>query len=329
MRDLSNLHTFRLPAECFDFVEVTSADNLMTLEPQEPWYLLGEGSNTAFIEDFQGTVIHNALKGVQVDELPEYTRVTVAGGENWHELVSQLRSMDINGLENLALIPGSVGAAPVQNIGAYGVEVSQFIELVTAWDVEKRHWAYFTPSDCEFGYRDSIFKQTPGRWFITEVSFLMPKKWHPVTHYAPLNELPEPVTAQAIFDKVIETRRQKLPDPTVTPNAGSFFKNPVVSIEHLKALEPKLPGVVSYPVSDSSVKLAAGWLIDNLGLKSLSVGNVGVNPKQALVLVNNGQARGAELLALAQEIQDRVYDVTGVELEPEVRLVGAQGLINL
>ena len=157
----------------------------------------------------------------------------------------------------------------------------------------------------------------------------MPKKWHPVTHYAPLNELPEPVTAQAIFDKVIETRRQKLPDPTVTPNAGSFFKNPVVSIEHLKALEPKLPGVVSYPVSDSSVKLAAGWLIDNLGLKSLSVGNVGVNPKQALVLVNKGQAQGAELLALAQEIQDRVYDVTGVELEPEVRLVGAQGLIEL
>lgn len=329
MRDLSNLHTFRLPAQCFDFVEITHTDDLTTLQPREPWYLLGEGSNTAFIEDFQGTIIHNALKGIQVDELPEFFRVTVAGGENWHALVSELRSKDINGLENLALIPGSVGAAPVQNIGAYGVEVSQFIELVTAWDVEKRHWAYFTPSDCEFGYRDSIFKQTPGRWFITEVSFLLPKKWQPVTHYAPLNELSAPVTAQAVFDKVIETRQRKLPDPAVTPNAGSFFKNPVVSIEHLKALEAKLPGLVSYPVSDSSVKLAAGWLIDKLGLKSLSVGDVGVNPQQALVLINSGQAQGSDLVALAQEIQDRVYDVTGVTLEPEVRLVGAHGLIDL
>lgn len=304
-------------------------DDVTALQPQEPWYLLGEGSNTVFIEDFQGTIVHNRLKGVEIENLPEHTRVTVAGGENWHELVSYLRSNAFHGLENLALIPGSVGAAPVQNIGAYGVEVSQFIELVTAWDIDKQHWAYFSPADCQFGYRDSIFKQTPGRWFITEVSFLLPKAWAGVTHYAPLNELSEPVTASLIFDKVIETRRHKLPDPEVTPNAGSFFKNPVVSAERLKALMTQLPGLVSYPLADGSVKLAAGWLIDKLGLKSLSVGQVGVNPNQALVLVNNGQASGAELIALVQTIQDKVYDATGVTLEPEVRLVGRHGLINL
>ncbi|MCA1767376.1 MAG: FAD-binding protein, partial [Idiomarina sp.] len=189
MIELAERHTFKLPAKSRSLVELNSSDDIQQLSFEEPYYLLGEGSNTLFVDDFQGTVICNQLLGVCIEELEADYYVTAAAGENWHNFVTDLRSRNIDGLENLALIPGSVGAAPVQNIGAYGVEVSTFIERVTAWDIKEKRWVEMSRDDCEFAYRDSVFKQHPGRWLITSVVFRLPKNWQPVAHYSPLNEL--------------------------------------------------------------------------------------------------------------------------------------------
>ncbi|RUO64887.1 UDP-N-acetylmuramate dehydrogenase [Idiomarina ramblicola] len=329
MIDLAERHTFKLPAKSRSLVELNSSDAVEQLSFEEPYYLLGEGSNTLFVDDFQGTVICNQLLGVCIEERKTDYLVTAAAGENWHNFVTDLRTRNIDGLENLALIPGSIGAAPVQNIGAYGVEVSTFIEQVTAWDIRAKRWVEMTRGDCEFAYRDSVFKQHPGRWLITSVVFRLPKNWQPVTHYSPLNELSGRVTAQNIFDKVIEVRQRKLPDPKVIPNAGSFFKNPIVAKDQLDELLKKWPDMVYFPVADNQVKVAAGWLIEQLGLKSEFVGEAAINPYQALVLINRGQASGHDVTQLAQKIMKQVADVSGIILEPEVRLVGQHGLIQL
>lgn len=329
MIELAERHTFKLPTRSRSLVELNSSDAVEQLSFEEPYYLLGEGSNTLFLDDFQGTVICNQLLGVCIEEQEADYLVTAAAGENWHNFVTDLRARNIDGLENLALIPGSVGAAPVQNIGAYGVEVSTFIEQVTAWDIKEKQWVEMSSGDCEFAYRDSVFKQHPGRWLITSVVFRLPKNWQPVTHYSPLNELSGSVGAQKIFDKVIEIRQQKLPDPKLIPNAGSFFKNPVISKAQIDELVKKWPDIVYFPVADNQVKVAAGWLIEHLGLKSESVGEAAVNPNQALVLINRGQASGCDVTQLARKIMKKVADASGITLEPEVRLVGQHGLIHL
>ncbi|MDV6315788.1 UDP-N-acetylmuramate dehydrogenase [Idiomarina sp. HP20-50] len=329
MIELAERHTFKLPARCRSFIELDCSDDVEQLSFDEPYYLLGEGSNTLFIDDFQGTVICNRLLGVCIEEQENAYLVTAAAGENWHNFVTDLRARNIDGLENLALIPGSVGAAPVQNVGAYGVEVATFIEQVTAWDIKKKSWVHMSRSDCQFCYRNSLFKQYPGRWLITSVVFRLPKDWQPVTHYSPLNELKGNVSAQNIFNKVLEVRQKKLPDPKVTPNAGSFFKNPVITKKQLEELLKKWPDMVYFPVAEDQVKVAAGWLIEHLGLKSEAIGGAAVNPHQALVLINKGDATGNDVTQLARRIMQQVAEASGITLEPEVRLVGQQGLLQL
>lgn len=329
MIELAERHTFKLPAKCRSLIELNSSDDVEQLSFNEPYYLLGEGSNTVFVDDFQGTVICNRLLGVCIEELESAYVVTAAAGENWHDFVTDLRARNIDGLENLALIPGSVGAAPVQNIGAYGVEVATFIEQVTAWDIKDKCWIQMNRDECLFQYRDSVFKQQPGRWLITAVVFRLPKDWKPVTHYSPLNELQGNISAQNIFDKVIEVRQKKLPDPKVIPNAGSFFKNPVIAKSELNELLLRWPDLVYFPVNDNEVKVAAGWLIEHLGLKAEFVGDAAVNPHQALVLINRGQASGSDVTQLARKIILQVAEESGIRLEPEVRMVGQQGLVNL
>lgn len=329
MIELAERHTFKLPAQCRSLIELKSSDDVEDLAFEEPYYLLGEGSNTLFVDNFYGTVICNRLLGVCIEEQESSYLITSAAGENWHNFVADLRARSIDGLENLALIPGSVGAAPVQNVGAYGVEVATFIEQVTAWDIKEKCWVSMNREACQFAYRDSVFKQHPGRWLITSVVFRLPKDWQPVTHYAPLNQLQGHVSAQKIFDTVVEVRQRKLPDPKVIPNAGSFFKNPVITKAQLDELLLKWPDMVYFPVADNQVKVAAGWLIEHLGLKSAFVGDAAVNPRQALVLINKAQATGSDIKQLALKIMKQVADASGIMLEPEVRLVGQHGLVQL
>jgi UDP-N-acetylmuramate dehydrogenase len=254
-------------------------------------------------------------------------RIEVGAGENWHGVVEQLVRSGRPGLENMALIPGSCGAAPVQNIGAYGLELAERFESLQAWDFEAQRQVTLSLTDCQFGYRDSVFKHaTPGRYAILSITLALPKVWQPVRGYADVdNELKArgltQSTALDIFDAVVAIRRRKLPDPAVIGNAGSFFKNPVVSREKQAELVRHFPSLVSYPLSGGRYKLAAGWLIEAAGLKGATRGRAGVYEKQALVLVNRGGATGAEILALAREVQAKVADKFGVALEPEPVIV--------
>jgi UDP-N-acetylmuramate dehydrogenase len=227
------------------------------------------------------------------------------------------------GLENLALIPGSCGAAPIQNIGAYGLELTRRFHSLAAWDFASQRLVRMTAAECAFGYRDSLFKHAlAGCRLILSVTLALPKQWRPVEGYADLaRELKERGVARpdarAIFDAVVAIRRRKLPDPTVIGNAGSFFKNPIVSCEEYRALIARYPSLVGYPQPGGSVKLAAGWLIEAVGLKGATRGRAGVYEKQALVLVNRGGATGAEILAMASEVQEKVAEAFDVWLEPE------------
>ena len=233
-------------------------------------------------------------------------------------------------MENLALIPGTVGAAPIQNIGAYGVEVERFIAAVHYVDLLDGQRHTLPNAACKFGYRDSIFKhELKNKAFITQVDFLMPKQWCPVSNYSPLDTLTEP-TATEIFELVCHTRQSKLPDPKVLGNAGSFFKNPVVSHEEAERLKSKFAQIPNYPVDQQSTKLAAGWLIDQVGLKGFEYKNVAVHEAQARVWVNKtGKATGEELLDLIKIIRDKIFEQFNVKLETEVRLIGTHGEINI
>jgi UDP-N-acetylmuramate dehydrogenase len=249
------------------------------------------------------------------------TQIRVGAGVNWHEFVTWSLAHGLPGLENLALIPGTTGAAPIQNIGAYGVEVSDLIQSITAFDCNAQTFIEMTPDACQFAYRDSIFKHHPQRYIITAVTFSLPKNWVPQLQYADLTNffatqknLPSPT---AIFDAVCTIRQKKLPDPKVIGNVGSFFKNPSVSQIQLTQLLNAFPKMIAYPQSNGSHKLAAGWLIDQCGFKGAQRDAVGVYEKQALVLVNLGKGAATELLALASEIQAAVQDRFGVLLEIE------------
>jgi UDP-N-acetylmuramate dehydrogenase len=258
---------------------------------------------------------------------PEGSLVEIGAGENWHEVVAWTLAQGCAGLENLALIPGTVGAAPVQNIGAYGVEIKDRFHSLDAVDLVTGRGVTLDAAACRFGYRDSVFKHTgfgglAGKSVITRVRFWLPRPWQPVLGYLELERkrletgihAPD---AQTVFDWVCAIRRAKLPDPAVIGNAGSFFKNPVVSAEQCRDIIGRDPEIVHYPLPDGSVKLAAGWLIDACGWKGKTVGRAGVYDKQALVLVNRGGASGAEVLTLARAIQESVYGRFGIRLEPE------------
>lgn len=326
--NITNLHSFALSATCRQLIELTCQSQL----PEVPWnaqtLILGEGTNTIFLDNFNGCVLVNKLKGLHVKETATDFLVTAQAGENWHDFVVFLHDKGIHGLENLALIPGTVGAAPVQNIGAYGVEVGTFIEAVAGWDCKKSEATLWSHNECSFGYRSSRFKQPEWRHIIiTAVHFRIPKNWQPVLSYKELMDLPENVSATQLMERIIAVRTEKLPDPSDIPNAGSFFKNPTVPEEFARTLKAKYPELPQYPQANGQVKLAAAWLIEQAGLKQVAYGDAAVHQRQALVLINLGSAKGEELKRLAQHIIRVVFETYGVQLEPEVRLISAEGLM--
>lgn len=333
---LKSLHTFSFSADCRQVMTINSVDSLITcLEliknmPNTNEYLvLGEGSNTVFVEDYPYPVLLNKIRGIALSEDVSYHYLAVGAGENWHELVTYCVEKNIGGFENLALIPGTVGASPIQNIGAYGVEIEKFIDKVEFWDVAKKSIQSLPKKECEFGYRDSIFKrQVANSRIITRVFFKLPKKNELIAGYGPLAKLISP-TINDIYHAVVDVRKSKLPDPTVFGNAGSFFKNPVISKTHFDALQLKNNDIVSYLIDQDKVKIPAAWLIDKLGFKGKRIGDIACHIQQPLVLVNLGQGEGRDLLTLARDIRNSVQKEFDIELENEVRLIGNKGLVDL
>jgi UDP-N-acetylmuramate dehydrogenase len=328
---LQSLNSFNIDAMTSTIYFPSNTDELIEVAEQHltDFYILGDGSNTLFCESQAPVIIKPTFRGIEVNERTEYVDISVACAENWHDFVLFCIENEIYGLENLALIPGSVGAAPVQNIGAYGVEVEQFIDHVSWFDFTSQKVVKYNNALCQFAYRDSIFKRTlNGKGIITHVHFRFPKNWQPVVSYQGLSDLPAPITAQNIMQKVIQLRQAKLPDPKQLANAGSFFKNPIVSHECFKSLQQHFSDMPSYPQRNSDVKLAAGWLIEQAGLKGFRQGSVGVHEKQALVLINYDNASGQDIASLAQYIQKEVMLAFGVWLVPEVRFIAQHGEID-
>jgi UDP-N-acetylmuramate dehydrogenase len=293
-----------------------------------PKFVLGGGSNIVLTGDVKPLVLKVEIKGLRLVEETSRAWIVEAGaGEVWHDTVRWTLDQGFPGLENLALIPGTVGAAPVQNIGAYGVELKDRFESLDAVDLVTGRSVTLWPEICAFGYRDSVFKHSlANRSVITRVRFRLPKPWRPVLGYLDLERkihdtgIDAP-TPRQIFDWICAIRRAKLPDPQVIGNAGSFFKNPVVTPEQCRDIIGRDPEIVHYPMPDGSIKLAAGWLIDACGWKGKSMGQAGVYEKQALVLVNRGHAIGSEVMLLAGAIQESVYGRFGIRLEPEPLVV--------
>jgi len=293
-----------------------------------PRLVLGGGTNVLFVSDFPGLVLHIRVPGHrQVGETADSWLFEVGAGVDWHQTVCLLLQDGFGGLENLALIPGTVGAAPIQNIGAYGLEMAERLHCVQAWDCAQQAIVQMTTEECEFGYRDSIFKRKyKGNRIIMSVTLALPKRWQPLLGYAELERdlkarsvaTPSP---RDIFDAVCAIRRRKLPDPTKVGNAGSFFKNPIVSRHRRTELIERFPSLVSYELAGGRYKLAAGWLIEACGMKGVRRGRAAVYDHQALVLVNRGGASGREILELAREVQARVADKFDVFLEPEAVIV--------
>jgi UDP-N-acetylmuramate dehydrogenase len=301
-------------------------DFFLSEKAEKPFLVLGEGANVLFTKDFEGTVLKMETKGIEiVSEDSNQVIIKVKAGENWDDFVRYSLSKGYYGLENLALIPGKVGSCPIQNIGAYGKEVKNFITKVYALSVKDKVLRTFSPAECAFGYRTSVFKQAlKGQYIITDVEFTLTKKANLDINYADLQRQLAANTAispQDVYDAVAAIRKAKLPDYKTFGNAGSFFKNPIVSTAHLEKLKQKYNNLTTYPISENTVKLAAGQLIDLLGWKGKRVGEAGVHPQQALVLVNYGNATGKEILHLAQEIQKDVYANFGVNLEMEVNVI--------
>lgn len=297
---------------------------------REPLLVIGEGSNVLFLEDFAGTVMINNLKGIEVREEDNAWHLHVSSGENWHYLVSKTLEQEIPGLENLALIPGLVGSAPIQNIGAYGLELKHVCEYVDLLNLRTGEIDRMSPERCEFGYRESVFKhEFKVGYIIVGVGLRLNKLWSPLLNYGDLTKLDrQTVTPQQVFDSVCAMRRSKLPDPRVMGNAGSFFKNPQVSAEKASMLFTQYPTMPHYPQLDGQVKLAAGWLIDQCSLKGYQIGGAAVHRQQALVLVNTDNASSRDVVELARHVRNTVAAKFDVWLEPEVRFIGATGELD-
>ena len=330
---LLTFNTFSVPCQAQNFYEVTSENELpllTTLFPEQinkgDFYLLGEGSNTLFINDSVELVIKTKLTGISYQETEQDYFVSASAGENWHQFVISCIAKGIYGLENLALIPGSVGASPVQNIGAYGVELADFCYQVHWFDFTTNKLQIMTTQQCLCGYRDSIFKnELKNKGLITKVVFKFPKYWQAKIEYQGLVDLSLPITPEKIMAKVIQLRTEKLPDPNILPNAGSFFKNPIVTLEQFTALKNEYLNMPFYPQADGSVKLAAGWLIEQVGLKGKQLEKVAVHDKQALVLINNNNGTGQDVIQLARLIRATVFAKFSLYLTPEVRFIGLHG----
>lgn len=331
---LQSLNTFRLPGRAASFATIETLPQLAGLIAMPEWkhrrrFVLGGGSNLILAGDFDGLVLHVRIPGrALVAESADAWFVRAGAGENWPDFVRWTLDRGWPGLENLALIPGTVGAAPIQNIGAYGLEVAERFQQLEAVDLETGETVIFGRAACQFGYRDSVFKrEAAGRYLVTAVTFRLPRCWRPVTGYADVareleaRSIAEP-TAWDVFGAVAAIRSRKLPDPARIPSAGSFFKNPVVDAAAFAQLTARHPDLPHYPQPDGRVKLAAGWLIERCGWKGGGMGPVGVYQHQALVLINRGGARGEDVLRLARAIQISVRAAFELELEPEPVILG-------
>ena len=327
--DLAGRTTLALPGRAAFYSRISAADQLAPLLARRDRrrFVLGCGSNLVLCGDFDGLLLHMAITGRELlgdDDEARYVRA--GAGENWHDFVQWTLAQGWPGLENLSLIPGTVGAAPIQNIGAYGLEVGERLHSLSACDTASGEFVRFDRQACRFAYRDSVFKQEgwhlDARFVITDVTFRLPKAWQPLIRYADVaaelaaREITV-LDARHVADAVIAVRQRKLPDPAQIPNAGSFFHNPVVDLAAADRLRADHPGLPCYAQADGRVKLAAGWLIEHAGWKGRDLGRVGMYEKQALVLVNRGGATGADVVALMQAVQRTVRERFGVWLEPE------------
>lgn len=328
---LQSFNTFGIQAYAKSITVVESVQELVeawneAVSNEQPAIILGEGSNVLFLNDFAGSIIVNRIKGIEVTEQDDAWLLHVGAGENWHQLVESTLQQGIPGLENLALIPGCVGSSPIQNIGAYGVEIKQVCQYVDCIDLNSGLALRLDNEQCQFGYRDSIFKQAAYKHYaIVAIGLRLAKKWQPVLTYGSLIQLnPATVTAQQVFDSVCEMRTSKLPDPKVNGNAGSFFKNPVITAQQAQELFAHYPNLPHYPQPDGQMKLAAGWLIDQCQLKGHQIGGAAVHRQQALVLINEDNASSADIVALAHYVRQQVGNKFNVWLEPEVRFIGSK-----
>lgn len=325
-------NTLGLPASAAHAVRLTDAAQLPALSgllsQQQDLFVLGGGSNVILPPQIQSLIVLPHLRGIRLLEATDDAWIVEAqAGEPWHDFVAHTLSQGWFGLENLALIPGTVGAGPVQNIGAYGVELDQRLHSVLAWHLAEERLHELSVQDCRFSYRDSLFKQSSaGAWLIVAVRFHLPRAWQPVLDYPDLRrhallEASAAPSARQIFDAVCDIRRAKLPDPAKLGNAGSFFKNPIVPAAQADSLRQAHPAMPAYPMPDGSVKLAAGWLIEQSGWKGRRLGAVGMHARQALVLVNQGGASFDEVMALEQAVRADVLARFGVTLEREPLVV--------
>lgn len=326
---LKAFNTFSIDQTAENFVAVESTEELkeaLNLAQFERKFILGGGSNLLLTQPIKGLCIHIALKGINVIQEDDKTVIVEAmAGENWHDFVCWTLEQGYGGLENLSLIPGNVGTSPIQNIGAYGVELKDIFESCTALDCHNLTQRTFTREDAQFGYRSSFFKtKGKGQYVISAVQFRLTKKAHVInTSYGAIKEAlgNKESTPQNIAHAVISIRQSKLPNPAKLGNSGSFFKNPVITKAQFNQLLTTYPKLPSYPQKNGEVKVPAGWLIDHLGYKGKRIGDAGVHKKQALVLVNYGNASGQEILALAQKIQAAVKESFNILLEAEVNIL--------
>lgn len=327
---LKPFNTFGVEAIAQEFVVIKSIDELKEIIQKNPTSLiLGGGSNLLFKQDQIPFVIQIQLTGIEIiNYSDDFVYVKAAAGENWHSFVLWCIAHNFGGVENLSLIPGTVGASPIQNIGAYGVEVKNVIESVETIEIASLKQQLFSNKACQFAYRDSIFKnEQKGKQVITSVIFKLKHKNHQLQlDYGAIKEellnknITQP-TIKEVSDIVIAIRESKLPNPDEIGNGGSFFKNPVISTSHFQSLQQKYSTIPSYYVSETEVKIPAGWLIEQAGFKGIRKGATGVHSKQALVLVNYGNASGVEIVALAEEIQQKIHHLFGIHLEIEVHII--------
>jgi UDP-N-acetylmuramate dehydrogenase len=332
--ELLSYNTFKIGAKSKYFTTVHTADEIVEVIQSDLFrrnnsLILGGGSNILLTKDFDGIVVKNGLKGITIDSQNENTiTFKVGSGENWHQFVMYCVDKDLGGIENLSLIPGTVGAAPMQNIGAYGVEVKEVIHKVDAIEISTGKVHSFTNSECRFGYRESVFKQElKNKFFISSITLTLTKKDHRFNiSYGAITEVlkerkAEKVTIRAISDAIIDIRKKKLPDPELIGNAGSFFKNPSVESPFFESLKKKFPSIPSFSGEHNLVKIPAAWLIEQSGWKGKTLENIGVHKHQALVLVNYGGGEGKKIWQLAMDIQQSVREKFGVTLQPEVNII--------
>ena len=332
--DLTTLHTFGIKTFTKAYTILSHTDELENLKSLKEQYsdllILGGGSNLLFAQDYKGIVVHNKLKGIEViNEDEKHIFLKVASGEIWHEFVLYAIQNNWGGIENLSLIPGTVGATPIQNIGAYGIEVKDVITEVYAYDLNNQKQVCFKNEDCKFGYRDSIFKEPliKDKYFITAVVFRLEKS--PTTFNTSYGDVQktldemgvEKPSLKSVSDAIIKIRLNKLPDPRVIGNAGSFFKNPLTSKFIINKLLERFPDMPHYSVEDNLVKIPAAWLIEKCGLKGARVGDIGNHDKQALVVVNYGNAKGKDAFLYIKDIQNTVQQTFGILLRPEVNII--------